>query len=226
MDRLQQCVAFEVLAEVGELCGSEEPSVLDAGCGRGDFLQYLRERDFSGRYSGVDLVPELIEVARTRYPDVTLIAADILDPDLALEPHDYVVAAGLFDYRTPDSDERLPRIVRRLFDLCRRGLAWNVLNVAPAGRADLYRAPPGELLALCETLTPWFVVRGDYDAHALTFYLYQREHFVDDGLLRLAGRLFLDAAARVQVVADPLRWAADYGLTLQQLNVLLPLLDE
>ena len=115
--------------------------------------------------------------------------------------------------------------MRRLFDLCRRGVAWNVLNVASDDRSDLYCAPPAELLALCGALTPWFVVRGDYDPHALTFYLYKREHFVDEGLLRLVGRLFLDEGARDQVAGDPLRWAADYGLTLQQINILLPLLE-
>jgi hypothetical protein len=156
---------------------------------------------------------------------ITFVVGDVLDANLALEPHDYVVASGLFDYRTPDSSERLPRTVRRLFDLCLRGLAWNVLNVAPPDRDDLYRAPPAELLQLCETLTPWFVVRGDYDAHALTFYVYKRGHFVNDGLQRLVGRLFFDADARGEVAVDPLRWAADYGLTLQQINVLLPILS-
>jgi SAM-dependent methyltransferase len=241
VDRLQQFVAFEVLAGVGDLCGPDRLSVLDVGCGLGDLLDYLRGRGFAGRYTGVDLVPELIEAARARYPverdasspaqqdagssSTTWIVADILDPELALEPHDYVVASGLFDYRTPDSAKRLPRTVRHLFDLCRRGLAWNVLNVAPADRDDLYRAPPGDLLELCEVLTPWFLVRGDYDPHALTFYLFKRDHFVNEGLLRLIGRLYLDADARAQVTADPLRWAADYGLTLQQLNVLSSLLQ-
>jgi SAM-dependent methyltransferase len=230
MDRLQQFLAFEVLAAVGDLCGPRSPSVLDIGCGLGDFLGYLRGRGFVGRYSGVDLVPEFIEAARVRHDDtesaVSFIFADILDPDLSLNPHDYVIASSLFDYRTPDSVERLTRTVRRLYDLCRRGLAWNVLGVAPPDREDLYAVPPGELLALCEALTPWFVVRGDYAPHALTFYLYKRDHFVDDGLRRLVGRLFLDADARAQVVADPLRWAAEYGLTLQQINVLLPLLEQ
>jgi SAM-dependent methyltransferase len=226
MDRLQQFVTFEVLAEVGDLCGPGTPSVLDVGCGLGDFYGYLRGRNFVGRYTGVDLVPELIEAARARHPGAHFIAADVLNPDLALESHDYVVASGLFDYRTPDSAKRLPRTVERLFDLCHRGLAWNALNVAQPDRDDLYRAPPGELLALCEGLTPWFVVRGDYDAYALTFYLYKREHFVSERLLRLVGRLFLDPEARAQVVTDPLHWAAEYGVTLQQLNVLLPLLQK
>jgi len=230
MDRLQQLLAFEVLAAVGDLCGPAAPSVLDVGCGLGDFLDYLRQRGFAGPYTGVDLVPELIEAARVRQDDtasaISFIVADVLDADLALKPHDYVIASGLFDYRTPDSAARLPRTVRRLYDLCRRGVAWNVLGLAPPEREDLYAAPPGELLELCEALTPWFVVRGDYAPHALTFYLYKRAHFEDDGLRRLVGRLFLDAEARAQIVADPLRWAAEYGLTLQQINVLLPLLEQ
>jgi SAM-dependent methyltransferase len=224
-DRLQQLVAFEMLAGVGELCGSKSLSVLDVGCGQGDFYGYLNGRGFAGHYTGMDLLPEFVQVAHARYPRIVFVVGDILDPTLELKAHDYVVASGLFDYRTPDSAERLPRTVRRLFALCRKGLAWNVLNVSPLDRPDLFRAPPGDLLDLCEELSPWFVLRGDYDAHALTFYLYKREHFVSEGLLNLIGRLFLEPDARAQVVADPLRWANEYNLTLQQLNVLLPLLD-
>lgn len=219
-DRLQQLVAFEALAGVGDL---KRGSVLDVGCGLGDLYGYLRARGFTGQYTGVDLVPELVQAARTRHPGATFLTADILDPHLSLDPHDYVIASGLFDYRTPDSAERLPKTVRRLFALCHKGAAWNVLNVSPPDRPDLYRAPPGELLALCEALTPWFVVRGDYDPHALTFYLYKRAHFITPGMEALVGRLFLEPELREQVVADPLRWAARYGLTLGQLNVLLPL---
>jgi SAM-dependent methyltransferase len=231
MDRLQQYVAFEVLAAAGDLWGPQRPSVLDVGCGLGDLLGYLRQRGFSGRYTGVDLVPELIHAARASHlaakagqNAAVFVVGDVLDPNLALDPHDYVLASGLFDYHTADSAQRLRRTVQRLFNLCRRGLAWNVLNVALPDRDDLYRPPPGELQQLCETLTPWFLVRGDYDAHALTFYLYKRDHFVSEGMFELVGRLFLDVEARAQVAADPLLWADAYGLTLQQLNVLLPLL--
>jgi SAM-dependent methyltransferase len=231
IDPLQQHLAFEILAGLGDLGGSSGTSVLDIGCGLGGFLVFLRTQGFVGRYTGIDRLPEFIERARSRYPgsedsssEVSFFVADILDADLALEPHDYVVASGLFDYRTPDSAKRLPRTVRQLFALCRRGVAFSLLNVAPSDREDLYRASPVELLKLCETLTPWFIVRGDYDPYALTFYLYKRDHFVTKGLMQLAGRLFLDTELRAQVLANPSHWAGQYGLTLQQLNLLMPLL--
>ena len=46
---------------------SEFESVLDVGCGFGDMLTFLRARGWSGKYVGVDLVPELIEEARRRH---------------------------------------------------------------------------------------------------------------------------------------------------------------
>jgi SAM-dependent methyltransferase len=233
-DRLQQLVAFEALAGVGPLCGRETVSVLDVGCGLGDFFGFLRGQGFAGRYTGVDLLPEFVAAARSRYADETagddatckFLVGDILDPDLRLSPHDYVVASGLFDYLTPDSDSRLSRTLDRLFALCRRGVAWNLLNVAPPDRDDLYRPPAATLLPLCARSTPWFVVRGDYDPHALTFYLYKRDHFVTEGLQHLTGRLFLDADARARVLDDPLAWAAQHGVSLRQLNILLPLLEQ
>src|SRR5579864_4289295 len=56
---------FSVLAEVSDL---REGSVLDVGCGLGDFYSFLHARGGAGDYIGVDLTPEMVENARRRHP--------------------------------------------------------------------------------------------------------------------------------------------------------------
>lgn len=219
-DRLQQSTYFAALVEIG---ARDDSSVLDVGCGQGDLYAFLDAQGFRGRYTGVDLSPELIASARERFPTARFVLGDVLES--ALDAHDYVLASGLFDYRTSDSPVRLRATLRRMFALARLGLAWNMFAVAPPGRPDLYHEPLGDLLAYCDELTPFFSLRRDYDPSHLTFYLYQRDFFMTEGLVRLIGRLYLEPALRADVKRDPARFVLEYGVTLQQLNVVAGLLE-
>jgi SAM-dependent methyltransferase len=55
------------LGAIEGLREEEYTSVLDVGCGFGDFLSFLRARGWAGSYRGVDVVPELIEEAGRRH---------------------------------------------------------------------------------------------------------------------------------------------------------------
>jgi 2-polyprenyl-3-methyl-5-hydroxy-6-metoxy-1,4-benzoquinol methylase len=64
---------FRVLTAIGDLEGC---SVLDVGCGFGDLYEYLCRNGVNVDYTGVDLSPDLLEIARQRHPDVRFISAD------------------------------------------------------------------------------------------------------------------------------------------------------
>jgi SAM-dependent methyltransferase len=218
--RLQQLTYLTALTEIG--VGANH-SVLDVGCGQGDLYGLLTARGFGGRYTGVDLSPELIASARQRFPPANFIVGDVLE----VEPdqHDFVLASGLFDYKTSDSPTRLRATLRRMFDLARLGLAWNMFAEAPPERPDLYHEPLTDLLAFCDELSPHFALRRDYDPGHLTIYLYQREFFMSDRLLELIGRLALEPELRADVKRDPARYAEEYTLTFRQLNLMAAFLE-
>jgi SAM-dependent methyltransferase len=76
------------------------PRVLDVGCGSGRVAEHVLEAGAS-EYVGIDLVPEMLELAAARlarFGDrVTLVEGDFLD--LTIErPFDVVLSLGLFDY--------------------------------------------------------------------------------------------------------------------------------
>jgi SAM-dependent methyltransferase len=219
-DRLQQSTYFDVLAQIGVRCDS---AVLDVGCGQGDLYAFLRARGFSGQYTGIDLSPELVASACERFPAGSFVLGDVLEA--GLDGHDFVLASGLFDYRTSDSPTRLRATLRRMFVLARLGVAWNMFAVAPPDRPDLYHEPLGDLLAFCDELTPHFILRRDYDPAHFTVHLYKREFFMTDGLVRLIGRLCLEPELRVDVKQNPARYTREYGITLHQLNVIAALLE-
>jgi SAM-dependent methyltransferase len=46
------------------LDGKANASVIDLGCGFGDFLRFLRAEGYLGRFTGYDIAPAMIEKAR------------------------------------------------------------------------------------------------------------------------------------------------------------------
>ncbi len=213
-DALQQVLYFEILTAIGIPPGA---TVLDVGCGRGDLYAYLRAHGYKGRYIGLDLVPHLIEEARQRFPQLEFIAGDIVSTDL--EPCDYALASGPFDYRTPNSLERWQTALTRMFALARCGMAWNGLTTVPEGRDDVWAQPLPAVLDLCESLSPYYSIRCDYDPPHFTAYVYRREHFYSEALHALIGHLYLHPDYTQDLHADPQRCAAQFGVSLQQLNM-------
>ena len=89
--------------------------VLDAGCGAGPMSVALAER--GAEVVGVDISPQLLEVARKRTPEavagrITYTAGDMLDAGHGR--FDYVMAMdSLIHYRAPDIGRALARLVPR-----------------------------------------------------------------------------------------------------------------
>src|SRR5688572_270423 len=65
---------FAVLKAVGIESGM---SVLDVGCGFGDFYRWLRDQGVNVRYTGVDINPALVEIAGRTHPDARFLVADL-----------------------------------------------------------------------------------------------------------------------------------------------------
>lgn len=68
-------------------------SVLEIGCGTGDLLNSLAPK----RGVGIDISPKTVDIARSRYPDLTFLEGDAEDLPLS-EPFDYVILSDLVGY--------------------------------------------------------------------------------------------------------------------------------
>jgi SAM-dependent methyltransferase len=129
-------------------------SILDLGCGYGDFLQFLRQQNFTGQYIGYDIAPEMIAAARRLHGEGGDRRWQL--GAIPSETADYAVASGIFNVKGHVPDERWSRYVTDTIDAlaraARRGFAFNVLTSAsdPARRRpDLYYADPAEMLGDC-----------------------------------------------------------------------------
>ena len=78
-------------------------SVLDVGCGVGDFLEYLNINHFSLKdYKGIDILDDMVDGAKSKHPDINVECVDVFE---YFETHDYAVCNGTIHTRVFDDDE-------------------------------------------------------------------------------------------------------------------------
>jgi SAM-dependent methyltransferase len=158
---------FAVLAGIGELAGR---SVLDVGCGLGDFYGWQQRQKLGVEYHGVDLTPAMAQAAQARFPEASFRAGNVLVEDFGT--FDYVIASGIFYLRQHEPVRFLQSMIARLFAMSRRGVAFNSLSTwSTRKEAGEFYADPAETLEFCRTLTPRVVLRHDYHPGDFTVHL-------------------------------------------------------
>ena len=157
--RGQQARYEAFLALCGDLTGK---SLLDFGCGKGDFFGFLRERGAACSYTGVDLHPDLIALARAKHPGVEFLARDIEEEPLGRQ-FDVVVACGVFNLRVGGIRETVEGVLPMLFGAAREAFHANFLSTrTPHKDVELHYVEPAWLLAFArERLSPNAGVRED-----------------------------------------------------------------
>jgi SAM-dependent methyltransferase len=147
------------LSVCGDLGGK---TLLDFGCGKGDFHGFLRDRGVACTYTGVDIHPDLVAMARNKHPEAEFIATDIEEEPLGRE-FDVVVACGVFNLRVGGIRETVEAVLPLLFGCAREALHANFLSArAPSRDIELHYVDPVRLLSFArERLAPGAEVRED-----------------------------------------------------------------
>jgi SAM-dependent methyltransferase len=136
------------------VAGDPDASVLDLGCGYGDFLNVLRAAGHRGRYLGCDLAPGMIAAAKLLHGE---------RPDRAWhqgaeppEPCDYAIASGVMNVRRGADKAAWGSYVDGIIALLarsgRRGFGFNMLSLSSdpdKRRPDLHYASPSGTLEMC-----------------------------------------------------------------------------
>ena len=178
---------YRVMLDLIQRSGERPVTLLDFGCGTSGLLDYMREERVEGvAYSGLDVSPKFIEVARNKYPDVEYFCMDVLDDAGALPNFDYVVMNGVFTEKLALSFETMSELFKQLvgmiFERVDVGLAFNVMTKLVAWeRTDLFHMP-FDMLAefLIRDVSRHFLIRSDYGLYEYTAYVYRS----NEGMLR------------------------------------------
>ena len=167
-----QKTRFDIITQVGI---NDDCSLLDVGCGFGDYFNYLKQRGIKNvKYNGIDLTDKIVNVAKEKNPLANVVQGNVLDlPDD--KKFDYVVSLGVNGVKTGDNWDNLTSVLDKMWKLCKKGIAYNaVSNFASEQDEQIYFVSPIRVIEhVMNNLTYKVVFRHDYMPHDFTIYVYK-----------------------------------------------------
>ncbi len=133
-------------------------TLLDAGCGLGDFYAFLGERETAVRYTGCDLSEAHVEAARRAYPAARFIVGDVRAV-VAEQSFDVIVACGLLHLDVPRWGRWAWDIVRAMYRGCRRSLAFTLPERGAGHPPVIAAVSANDWTARLRTLSPFVEAR-------------------------------------------------------------------
>jgi trans-aconitate methyltransferase len=168
----RQHLRFKILTEIGV---QKTSSVLDVGCGFGDFYKYLRNEGWHGQYVGVDIVDELLREAKIQYPDITVRNEDILTTNTRTQ-FDYVISSGVFNAKLQHEENYIYilQMLKRMYELATVGVAGDFMSSYTDFQHEIaFHAEPEKIFTMAKTLSKRILLRHDYMPYEFTIYLYK-----------------------------------------------------
>lgn len=151
-------------------------SVLDVGCGFGEFAKFLDKRYQNITYTGVDIVPEFIEEAKKTFPHHTFYTRDFFNEPLD-ETFDVVLASGVLNSNVANNMEYRKKAIKAMFAHTKKVLAFNMLGSHPQPQNDkdsnVWYSDSVEVLEYCMSLTRRVILRHHYHPKDFTIFMYR-----------------------------------------------------
>ena len=104
-------------------------SLLDVGCGTGPLYKFLTDMNVSCSYVGIDILPEMVNVAKDRYPETVFLNQNIFKnnpfPDNSF---DVVYASGLFNLDFGNNEIFIQDSIALFAKLAQNQVVFNLLS--------------------------------------------------------------------------------------------------
>ena len=166
----RQHIRFKVLSEIGDL---NNCSILDVGCGFGDLYGFLIKSGLNIRYTGYDINPDIIKIAKEVYPNAHFEVKDIEKEEIH-DNFDWVFASGVFEFKLPDNKLFIQNMLRRMFEICNKGVAVDFISSYVDFRnEEAYYVSPEEMFSFCKTFSKRVLLRHDYMPYEFCIYIYK-----------------------------------------------------
>jgi len=170
-----QSERFNALLKIGDL---QDKTILDVGCGYGDLYQFLLDKGIRvASYTGYDIVPEILEIAKQKHPEVVFKQIDITK-DGVDEKFDYVFGSGIFAIESDNWTAYMLEMVEKMFDLCNNGVGVNYLSNKTALKSNElhYSSPEETILDIKKKIIGHSIsALDDYLFDDYTIFIYRKE---------------------------------------------------
>lgn len=179
-NRETQYLRFEMLT--GHLLnGSTHNTIEDIGCGVCDLYGYLKDRDLKFTYSGTEIVGEMVDLAKRKYPGLTIKNRDILSEKVA-DRYDFVVLSGTLNMPGNIGQEEWKSfcysLIRAMYNMCDKAISFNFLTSHSTFNApNLFYLDPAEALDFClRELSRFVDLKHNYALYEGTITVYREDY--------------------------------------------------
>jgi len=169
-DQESQFLRFEVIDRYIDYSGS--PTILDVGCGAGDYLTFAHAKGCNPVYTGLDIVPEMIAHLLEVHPEASGIVGGL--ESISSQRYDYVIASGTFNAKLDASEvDWQAYLYESIIEMCRiaqKAVVFNLMSPHVDYTYDrLYYPRFDELTAfIVEHFGRDFIIDHDYALYEFT----------------------------------------------------------
>jgi SAM-dependent methyltransferase len=172
----RQEVRFAILSEYA--LNMPENSVLDVGCGFADLYDFLIQHRWHGQYTGIEIVPGLLNVAKERHPDLDLRRLDITSEDISLELYDFAIASGVLNakLKVGDNQAHIVNVLTALYRYTRVAACADFLSTyVDFQKPGSWHTDPGWALGVAKKLSRRVLLRHDYMPFEFALFIFKDE---------------------------------------------------
>jgi SAM-dependent methyltransferase len=177
-DEKKLFLRYEKMLSIGSFTRVNRPTLLDVGCGYGGLYSYANKKGFDLEYTGIDLAKNMVDWATENMSSGAFVHGDVLEHPFDVQ-FDYVVCNGILTQKLDAPglamDQFAARLIRRMFALCRVGIAFNMMTTKVNFYSNnLYYRNPAEMLSWClSELSPHLKLDHAYPLYEYTIYAYR-----------------------------------------------------
>ena len=177
-------VRFKSKFDIGLLDGD---SILDVGCGFGHMLDHVNVSNFKSiKYTGVDICPSFLKVAKERHPNADFRLLNILESKIN-EKWDWVFLVGTFNIAFKESDNWtfIQDMINKMFVLSHKGVACDFLSSYVDFKKDMaYHVDPSKIFQFAKTISKRVAIKHDYMPYEFTVYIYKDDSINDKNIFK------------------------------------------
>lgn len=177
-DRATQYLRFQKILEPFLPILDENVSFHDVGCGSCDLHQYMLDNEIKCKYSGTEIIDEMVDYSKQRFPEINVKNQNVLSNDFNDKFDILVFSGGLYfpgNISKPEWEKFVFQMIDKMYAQCNIGISFNLLTTYKnLHRDDLFYLDPKEIVDYTATnLSRFFNLSHNYPLYEWTISIFK-----------------------------------------------------
>lgn len=172
---LRRNIRYKALSDIGNF---SHKKILDLGCGVGDFYKFLLQNNVECDYTGYDINPKVIEIAKQSYPEANFQIKDIFED--TFPNFDYIISSSSFNNKFLSISNYIfiEQLLKICYDHVNEGIAFDFLTSYVDYKHDFaFYYEPEKVFSISKKLSRRITIRNDYPLFEFALYIYKDVEF-------------------------------------------------